>query len=107
MPTGKPATEPSTALVIGGGIVGLSCALALARRGMGVTLVAPRIMRGTASWGNAGHIAVEQVMPLASLAPVRSLPRRLFSRSEEHTSGLQSLMRISYAVFCLKKKKQH
>src|SRR3546814_11079490 len=28
-------------------------------------------------------------------------------RSEEHTSGLQSLMRISYAVFCLKKKKKH
>src|SRR3546814_2419986 len=31
--------------------------------------------------------------------------RRL--RSEEHTSELQSLMRISYAVFCLKNKKQH
>src|SRR3546814_4794214 len=29
------------------------------------------------------------------------------TRSEEHTSELQSLMRISYAVFCLKKKKQH
>src|SRR3546814_4744422 len=29
------------------------------------------------------------------------------SRSEEHTSELQSLMRISYAVFCLKKKKHH
>src|SRR3546814_10877549 len=29
----------------------------------------------------------------------------LASRSEEHTSELQSLMRISYAVFCLKKKK--
>src|SRR3546814_55357 len=29
------------------------------------------------------------------------------SRSEEHTSGLQSLMRISYAVFCLKKKKKY
>src|SRR3546814_19220170 len=28
------------------------------------------------------------------------------NRSEEHTSELQSLMRISYAVFCLKKKKQ-
>src|SRR3546814_6032534 len=28
-------------------------------------------------------------------------------RSEEHTSELQSLMRISYAVFCLKKKTQH
>src|SRR3546814_2234354 len=30
-----------------------------------------------------------------------------FDRSEEHTSELQSLMRISYAVFCLKKKKTH
>src|SRR3546814_7396225 len=29
------------------------------------------------------------------------------TRSEEHTSELQSLMRISYAVFCLKKKKKH
>src|SRR3546814_17726251 len=29
------------------------------------------------------------------------------TRSEEHTSELQSLMRISYAVFCLKKKKHH
>src|SRR3546814_6175976 len=31
--------------------------------------------------------------------------RRVIIRSEEHTSELQSLMRISYAVFCLKKKK--
>src|SRR3546814_1551146 len=31
----------------------------------------------------------------------------LADRSEEHTSELQSLMRISYAVFCLKKKKTH
>src|SRR3546814_10580425 len=30
-----------------------------------------------------------------------------FHRSEEHTSELQSLMRISYAVFCLKKKKRY
>src|SRR3546814_9479684 len=32
-------------------------------------------------------------------------PRTTIRRSEEHTSELQSLMRISYAVFCLKKKK--
>src|SRR3546814_3722884 len=32
---------------------------------------------------------------------------RLKSRSEQHTSELQSLMRISYAVFCLKKKKHN
>src|SRR3546814_8232018 len=31
---------------------------------------------------------------------------QVYSRSEEHTSELQSLMRISYAVFCLKKKKK-
>src|SRR3546814_10423711 len=34
------------------------------------------------------------------------LVRDVGGRSEEHTSELQSLMRISYAVFCLKKKKQ-
>src|SRR3546814_7141965 len=33
--------------------------------------------------------------------------RRDSARSEEHTSELQSLMRISYAVFCLKKKNKH
>src|SRR3546814_5744511 len=38
---------------------------------------------------------------IASLDPTRRL------RSEEHTSELQSLMRISYAVFCLKKKKKN
>src|SRR3546814_10265902 len=32
---------------------------------------------------------------------------RILRRSEEHTSELQSLMRISYAVFCLKKKNTH
>src|SRR3546814_9683348 len=35
------------------------------------------------------------------------IPGALVERSEEHTSELQSLMRISYAVFCLKQKKQH
>src|SRR3546814_6186912 len=34
----------------------------------------------------------------------QALPRHIVHRSEEHTSELQSLMRISYAVFCLKKK---
>src|SRR3546814_5881940 len=36
--------------------------------------------------------------------PVREVEKTLVLRSEEHTSELQSLMRISYAVFCLKKK---
>src|SRR3546814_3301008 len=38
---------------------------------------------------------------------IRSRRHSANSRSEEHTSELQSLMRISYAVFCLKKKKIH
>src|SRR3546814_9836370 len=41
---------------------------------------------------------------LPVMSPVS--PRLQNHRSEEHTSELQSLMRISYAVFCLKKKKQ-
>src|SRR3546814_10057183 len=50
-----------------------------------------------------------QVTPAAPVQPpaiLKPVPAEL--RSEEHTSELQSLMRISYAVFCLKKKKpQH
>src|SRR3546814_3848672 len=38
---------------------------------------------------------------------VVQLRRACIGRSEEHTSELQSLMRISYAVFCLKKKKNN
>src|SRR3546814_7424856 len=38
--------------------------------------------------------------------PVAITKTQTGGRSEEHTSELQSLMRISYAVFCLKKKKQ-
>src|SRR3546814_5729584 len=39
------------------------------------------------------------------LLPLSNIPHSGGDRSEEHTSELQSLMRISYAVFCLKKKK--
>src|SRR3546814_17650662 len=52
--------------------------------------------RRGAGAGNAQHLVRLQVGRLAAA------PWRL--RSEEHTSELQSLMRISYAVFCLKKK---
>src|SRR3546814_6353473 len=43
----------------------------------------------------------------APLAARHSLAALRGNRSEEHTSELQSLLRISYAVFCLKKKKRH
>src|SRR3546814_7242339 len=41
---------------------------------------------------------------MAAAAPAPLPPATTRTRSEEHTSELQSLMRISYAVFCLKKK---
>src|SRR3546814_6849631 len=56
-------------------------------------------------------IAAKSSLPFAvrgsSLRKSHCLGVRMPSRSEEHTSELQSLMRISYAVFCLKKKKSH
>src|SRR3546814_3379386 len=68
------------------------------------------------------NISADQMLEIALMAyntaielKAKSLPVILYrvtskgmlnKRSEEHTSELQSLMRISYAVFCLKKKKK-
>src|SRR3546814_5764354 len=54
-----------------------------------------------ASWKKGKKGLFQKAVGYASLGYSR--PRR----SEEHTSELQSLMRISYAVFCLKKKNKH
>src|SRR3546814_4530493 len=61
------------------------------------------------SLAGAGTVAVEiwQAPILVVFGLSLGLGLALFTRSEEHTSELQSLMRISYAVFCLKKKKTH
>src|SRR3546814_5714732 len=54
-----------------------------------------------------GHLPVVDVDEILQGVRAHELiaQRRQDLRSEEHTSELQSLMRISYAVFCLKKKK--
>src|SRR3546814_5147545 len=44
---------------------------------------------------------------LRKTAKLKAMKKRKRDRSEEHTSELQSLMRISYAVFCLKKNTAH
>src|SRR3546814_8979194 len=57
-----------------------------------------------------GHVGTEAEVRAEAEGHVRvGVPRQvdLEGRSEEHTSELQSLMRISYAVFCLKKKKNN
>lgn len=66
-------------LVIGGGVVGLNIALQLQAQGFQVTLCDSG-HKESASYGNAGHIATEQVEPLASMATVRSAWRRWFMR---------------------------
>src|SRR3546814_3451402 len=63
------------------------------------TLFRSRRETAGACHGNAAAHAMDAGAP----APRHRRHRR---RSEEHTSELQSLMRISYAVFCLKKKKK-
>src|SRR3546814_2664067 len=55
-------------------------------------------------------IVEKHIVALNELARERlvaAIIEAMANRSEEHTSELQSLMRISYAVFCLKNKKKH
>ena len=66
-------------MVIGGGIVGSASALRLLAAGFKVTLIDPGDAKRGASYGNAGHIATEQVEPLASWATIKSFPRRLYA----------------------------
>jgi D-amino-acid dehydrogenase len=69
-----------TAVIIGGGFVGAACAWHLQRQaGFRCTVVDTADATLAASWGNAGHLAIEQVDPLASGANLRSLPQRLFA----------------------------
>ena len=59
------------ATVIGAGVVGLACALRLAQSGLKIALIDPGAPGSGTSYGNAGHIATEQVSPLASPQSVR------------------------------------
>src|SRR3546814_1556457 len=76
-----------------------------ARGGVGITLLgltmafppAPRLVWNASA---SAPIGLYAVTPGAPVGP----GDMVIARSEEHTSELQSLMRISYAVFCLKKK---
>src|SRR3546814_2140553 len=49
------------------------------------------------------HPDADPALPITPLARLKNLERGREERSEEHTSELQSLMRTSYAVFCLQK----
>src|SRR3546814_1477127 len=70
-----------------------------------------RVLAGAIARGETASIRaavwysdIKDFTVLSDLLPRQELIDLLNCRSEEHTSELQSLMRISYAVFCLKKK---
>src|SRR3546814_10612242 len=78
------------------------------------TLFRSQLARLIADFREISHLLVLSFHPFQKPSSNHALRRRpqsdraashRGSRSEEHTSELQSLMRISYAVFCLKKKK--
>src|SRR3546814_9184180 len=64
----------------------------------------PQPTTATVSPGVTLHALKIVPAPVVTAQPITAA-RSSGMRSEEHTSELQSLMRISYAVFCLKKKK--
>src|SRR3546814_4178085 len=85
-----------------------------ARNSTNAPLIATSIAVPKSGCSITSAVGTAMITPVASTAPTRggnscrsryqaAIIGRL-SRSEEHTSELQSLMRISYAVFCLKKK---
>lgn len=70
-------TAETDIAVVGAGIVGVACALQLARQGRRVTLLDRQAPGHGASFGNAGHLATEQVFPIADLSILKRLPRML------------------------------
>src|SRR3546814_3443545 len=70
-------------------------------------IVSETFLKAVETWGDQG-LPPNPTAWLYAVAKQKALYRfrrnSIYERSEEHTSELQSLMRISYAVFCLKKK---
>lgn len=64
--------------IVGGGIIGVNCALALSGLGRDVVLIEPQDLAGGASKGNAGALAFAEILPLASPRIIRKAFRWLF-----------------------------
>ncbi|MFP5300641.1 FAD-dependent oxidoreductase [Cobetia sp. D5] len=63
--------------IVGAGIIGVACALSLARKGKKVTVIDRQLPGYGASWGNAGHMATEQVFPIADASLLKKIPGML------------------------------
>lgn len=74
----SPGVSPDADIaVIGAGIVGLACALSLSRQGWRVRVLDQQEPGMGASYGNAGHMATEQVFPIADASILMRLPKML------------------------------
>lgn len=80
-PMGLPSTPPVPdqvdIIIVGAGVVGVACALKLARQGLKVDVVDAQEPGRGASYGNAGHLATEQVFPIADASILKRLPGML------------------------------
>lgn len=70
-------SNPTDIAIVGAGIIGVACALQLARQGRQVVVIDPQDPGMGASYGNAGHLATEQVFPIADLSILKRLPAML------------------------------
>lgn len=86
--------EIAPIIVIGAGIVGTATARALQRAGHAVTLVDSDAPGRATSYGNAGFIAIDHVLPMARPAVLKQIPKMLVDRNGPLTVHLPSLPRL-------------
>lgn len=72
-----PDSNTGDIAVVGAGIIGVACALQLARQGQRVVVIDAQEPGMGASYGNAGHLATEQVFPIADVSILKRLPTML------------------------------
>ncbi|SDU91628.1 NAD(P)/FAD-dependent oxidoreductase [Pseudomonas mucidolens] len=76
-PSANNLMDQADVAVVGAGIIGVACALQLARQGRRVVVIDPQEPGMGASFGNAGHLATEQVFPIADMSILTRLPGML------------------------------
>ncbi len=99
---GKEELRNQSIAVIGAGIIGLSIGLKLQQQGYHVTIFDPNGVGNGCSKGNAGHIATEQVFPLATPALIPQLPKMLLSSTSPVSIRWQDLpntVKVRFGVF--------
>ncbi|MCY3689724.1 MAG: FAD-dependent oxidoreductase [Gammaproteobacteria bacterium] len=84
-----------TIVIVGAGIIGVSIACRLVREHEQVLLVDPLAPGSATSFGNAGHIATEQIFPLASPETMLATPRLLFGRNSPMHIRLEYALKIA------------